>query len=61
MAKKTKNDIIKDLLQELNAVKSFYGRTDVSEAEKQAHLSKLSHLQRQYARTIKGSKNIEKN
>ena len=36
MARKTKNDIIKDLLQELNAVKSFYGRTDVSEAEKQA-------------------------
>ena len=28
--------------------------------QKQAHLSKLSHLQRQYARTIKGSKNREK-
>lgn len=38
MARKTKNDIIKDLLQELNAVKSFYGRTDVSEAEKQAQI-----------------------
>lgn len=38
MARKTKNDIIKELLQELNAVKSFYGRTDVSEAEKQAQI-----------------------
>ena len=38
MARKSKNDIIKDLLQELNAVKSFYGRTDVSEAEKQAQI-----------------------
>lgn len=38
MAVKTKNKIIKDLLQELNAIKSFYGRTDVSEAEKQAQI-----------------------
>ena len=36
MVRKIKNDIIKDLLRELNAVKSFYGRTDVSEAERQA-------------------------
>ena len=36
MAVKIKNKIIKDLLQELNAVKSSYGRTDVSEAEKEA-------------------------
>ena len=28
--------------------------------QKQVHLSKLSHLQRQYARTVKGSKNREK-
>lgn len=36
--KKSKDKIIQDLLQELNAVKSFYGRTDVSEAEKQAQI-----------------------
>ena len=41
MAVKTKNKIIKDLLQELNAVKSFYGRTDVSEAEKRTDINLL--------------------
>lgn len=44
MAKKTKNDIIEDLLRELNAVKSFYGRTDVSEAEKQAQADFLKRM-----------------
>ncbi len=34
--KKSKDKIIQELLSELNAVKSYYGRTDVSEAEKQA-------------------------
>lgn len=38
MAVKTKNDLIKELLRELNTVKSFYGRTDVSEVEKQAQI-----------------------
>lgn len=36
--KKSKDKIIQELLSELNAVKSYYGITDVSEVEKQARI-----------------------
>lgn len=69
MAVKTKNDIIKDLLQELNAVKSFYGRTDVSEAEKQAQiivdksepLIDYENLQTKFYYTLEEYKELVKN
>lgn len=44
MAKKTKNDIIEDLLRELNAVKPFYGIADISEMEKQAQADFLKRM-----------------
>ena len=69
MAKKTKNEIIKDLLQELNAVKSFYGRTDVSEAEKQAQIIvdksepviDYENLQTKFYYTLEEYKDLVKN
>ena len=69
MAKKSKNDIIKDLLQELNAVKSFYGRTDVSEAEKQAQIIvdksepviDYENLQTKFYYTLEEYKDLVKN
>jgi hypothetical protein len=69
MARKTKNEIIKDLLQELNAVKSFYGRTDVSEAEKQAQIIvdksepviDYENLQTKFYYTLEEYKDLVKN
>lgn len=69
MAVKTKNKIIKDLLQELNAIKSFYGRTDVSEAEKQAQiivdksepLIDYENLQTKFYYTLEEYKELVKN
>lgn len=69
MAKKTKNDIIKDLLQELNAIKSFYGRTDISEAEKQAQaivdksepVIDYENLQTKFYYTLEEYKDLVKN
>lgn len=69
MARKTKNEIIKDLLQELNAVKSFYGRTDVSEAEKQARIIvdksepviDYENLQTKFYYTLEEYKDLVKN
>lgn len=67
--KKSKDDIIKGLLQELNAVKSFYGRTDVSEIEKQAQIivDKLDsvidyeNLQTKFYYTLEEYKELVKN
>ena len=67
--KKSKDNIIKDLLQELNAVKSFYGRTDISEAEKQAQIivDKLEpvvdyeNLQTKFYYTLEEYKELVKN
>lgn len=67
--KKSKDDIIKGLLQELNAVKSFYGRTDVSEIEKQAQIivDKLDsvinyeNLQTKFYYTLEEYKKLVKN
>ena len=67
--KKSKDDIIKGLLQELNAVKSFYGRTDVSEVEKQAQtiVDKLDpvidyeNLQTKFYYTLEEYKELVKN
>lgn len=69
MAVKTKNDIIKELLRELNAVKSFYGRTDVSEVEKQAQiivdksepLIDYENLQTKFYYTLEEYKELVKN
>ena len=67
--KKSKDKIIQDLLQELNAVKSFYGRTDVSEAEKQAQIIvdksepviDYENLQTKFYYTLEEYKDLVKN
>lgn len=67
--KKSKDNIIKDLFQELNAIKSFYGRTDISEAEKQAQIivDKLEpaidyeNLQTKFYYTLEEYKKLVKN
>lgn len=67
--KKSKDKIIQDLLQELNAVKSFYGITDVSEAEKQAQIIvdksepviDYENLQTKFYYTLEEYKDLVKN
>ena len=67
--KKSKDDIIKGLLQELNAVKAFYGRTDISEVEKQAQIIvdksepviDYENLQTKFYYTLEEYKDLVKN